>query len=148
MHSRFLKNSPEDEQARGLSYVEGFDTIGGCKFAALELFMEIKKHHGIATARRIFRKWAFDPSQSRLNDIKNAALLDRYDYMPGKQSKKRLARELAKEGGGPSGSTSAHTQEQHLRRIIKKREKRDGKIHRKLRAELEEMREDLKKFNP
>jgi len=143
--SRFLKTGDDADLIRALNYVDGFDSIRGCEYAAYELFGEIERRHGLEQAYRIFTKFGMRPSARKLARIKNDSLLDRYDLMDGKQSVQRLAKEVAKDGSGPRGSSDVLTVDKHIRRLIKKRELRDGKIHRRLRAELEELRETFKK---
>jgi hypothetical protein len=127
-------------------------TVEGCEYAAYLLFYEIKHKLddidqlvGIDEARRIFRLFGSEPTASKQRDIDNAAVLDRLDLMPGKQNQSEIARQLANEKA--RGITDLESQRRQLGRLIKERERRDGKIHRELRAELEKLRKDLKNID-
>jgi hypothetical protein len=73
-------------------FVGGMDTIEGCKYAALELFIEIDRQHGRAWARRIFAMWGTPPTKTRINQIRDYAVLDEYDMMRPKPNANKLAR--------------------------------------------------------
>lgn len=70
--------------------------------AAYYVFSELTDRAGIDRARWIFRHFGRDPTQSRRNEIKNFALLDRLDMMTDETGKPspvylRLAKQLAEE---------------------------------------------------
>ena len=70
------------------------NTLDKFRVEAAFLFEDIEALHGREAAARIFAETP--PTQRELNDMKNTALLARYDAMP-RPSVKRLARELAEE---------------------------------------------------
>jgi hypothetical protein len=119
---------------------ERIDTIYGAKNAINLLFCAIAEHHGIDRARKMFMGQGSPPSRRKLQRIKNESLLSGYDRMEGKQSKRGYAKKIAKALG--IDEDSAHSR---IKRLIKEREKRDGSLHRKIRAELEALRNELKK---
>lgn len=75
-------------------YVEDMDSIAGCKYVALQLFYEIEKHHGRSWARRIFAMWGTPPTLTRLNEIRDHAILSEYDTMKPKPDANKLARKI------------------------------------------------------
>jgi len=109
---------------------EGMDSIGGCKKAALDLFIEIEKHHGEKTARAIFAMWGTPPTKARIATIKNWGLLSRLDIM-SEPNVQQLAREVAEENKKlprsqrrGAGSTSVIALEKHIRRQIDERKEK------------------------
>jgi hypothetical protein len=118
-------------------YEEGFNTIGGCEYAAHLIFREILRRHGGAEARRIFGKYA---PPKKAGWLKNQTLLDAYDLLPlpiggnVQQLAKRVAaanKEIneANKRRPPNkqlmtygrGSTSMPTIEHHIRELLKQR---------------------------
>jgi hypothetical protein len=107
----------------------GAESITGAKHMAYLLFMVIREHHGDRTARRIFAMWGTPPGPSRLHEIANLGLLDRYDIMKPKNVRK-LALELAEENKAlpkskqrGAGSVVAGDLEQQIRRLRRQRDK-------------------------
>lgn len=109
---------------------------GAAYKAAYYLFSELDERVGINRARWLFRHFGRPPSQRRLNEIKNYALLDRLDGMKDKKTGLpspnilKLANELAKANQTlpvserrSAGSTDVHALEKHIRDIVKKRKR-------------------------
>jgi hypothetical protein len=71
-------------------------TIPGARMEAWKLFLQLKEHHGAKQAHRIFLEWGAGPSKKRINELKNWALLQRYDAME-KPNVAKLAREIVAE---------------------------------------------------
>jgi hypothetical protein len=91
------------------------------KRKALALFTEIREVLGDEKARQVFAVWGMPPSDRRLNEIENMAILDRLDFMPGGPNIKELARQIASERYvDPSGDQVAVV-ERHIRRLNAKR---------------------------
>jgi hypothetical protein len=105
------------------------DPIHAAKLKALNLFLEMRENIGEKNARWIFAKWGTPPTQRRLNEIKNHALLDRFDRMQS-PSILALAKQLAKENESlptkdkrAAGGTDVVALEKHIRDVVKKRER-------------------------
>jgi hypothetical protein len=104
-------------------YVDGCESIRGCKHVARQLFTLIKTRHGERTTRQIFAMWGTAPTDRRLGLLKNMSLLDRLDVMP-EPNVMELARQLAAENEslpreeqrGP-GSTNPKALDKQIRRI-------------------------------
>jgi hypothetical protein len=60
-------------------YVEGCESIFGCKHLAQQLFTLIMMRHGEQAARRIFAMWGTPPTRNQMQRIHNATLLSLYD---------------------------------------------------------------------
>lgn len=105
------------------------DPIHAAKLKALNLFLEIRESIGEKNARWIFAKWGTPPTQRRMNEIRNHALLDRFDRMKG-GSILALAKQLAKENETlpikdrrAAGGVDVVALEKHIRDVVKKRER-------------------------
>lgn len=126
----FLKAGADWNLISGL-YVAGWDTIEGCEHATLELLLEIKKHHGLAEARRILTKFGSPLTKERLRKIRNWTLLDCLDMMKPEPNIQKLACEIAEknktlppeERYGPRGSINPLTLDKHIRRLCAERDK-------------------------
>jgi hypothetical protein len=57
------------------------DPYSWAKRKALDLFLEIGEVLGDERARRVFAIWGTPPSDARLNEIENMAIIDRLDGM-------------------------------------------------------------------
>jgi hypothetical protein len=114
------------------------------ELVAQALFRAIEKQAGREEARRIFSRLGSPPTPGLLRDIENAALLDRYDTMQGRQSIRGLAWQLAK--GRVRGILDPESHAKQLRRLLKERNAIPGQeeLHHNLRAELETLRRDMK----
>jgi hypothetical protein len=106
---------------------EGAETILGARHMAQLLFMVIREHQGDRTARRIFAMWGTPPTDSRLKEIANLGLLDRYDMMK-RPNVRQLALELAEENKAlprnkqrGAGSIVPADLEQQIRRVRRER---------------------------
>jgi hypothetical protein len=124
-----------------LSRGESLD-LNDYELAALALFRAIEKHAGREEARRVFSTLSSSPTRGLLRKVENAEVLDRYDLMEGRQSQGKLAQDLAKEG--LRGVVESDSHETQLRRLRKERGQEE--LHRKVRAELEELRKDNKEM--
>jgi hypothetical protein len=119
------------------------DTVRGAEYAAGLLLRAIAEFHGeeqaclmlIALGERVL-----SPPKRLLKRFEREDWLCKYDLMPGEQSARACAKELAKKHG-----IDWESARRELLRLIARRKKRDGDIHEILRAELEEMRAELKK---
>jgi hypothetical protein len=110
-------------------------TLHGARLEALKLFMQLEEHHGAGEARRIFIEWGKEPSKKRINELKNWALLQRYDAME-KPNVAKLARDIVAENAGlpkdqqltPRYRPTLFTVDKHLRLLLTRREAslRDG----------------------
>jgi hypothetical protein len=118
--------------------------LNDCELVAGALFRVLEKHLGLEEARRIFSRLGLPPTPGLLRDIENAALLDRYDTMQGRQSVRGLAWQLAKEKVRGIWDPESHAKQ--LRRLLKERNAIPGQeeLHRNLRAELEALRRDVR----
>jgi hypothetical protein len=109
---------------------DSIETLSGAARHALMLFLEISERHGEQQARRLFLKWAKPPTARQKAEIINWSLLHRFDAMKAPNVQK-MAREIAEENRslppekrqGPRGSTSEHTLDKHIRRLLKVRKK-------------------------
>jgi hypothetical protein len=103
--------------------------LWGAEVDAHKLFLLIKQHHGEKEARRIFRGWGKEPSKKRINELKNWALLQRYDAMD-EPNVAALAREVVELNADlpkdqqltPRYKPSLFTVDKHLRLLLKQRE--------------------------
>jgi hypothetical protein len=77
---------------------------------------------GMSRARRIFAKWATDPSDSRLNEIERMGLIDRLDIEFGGNIS-ALARQIAAEEYGNYTPQQLDTVERRIFRLNAKRKK-------------------------
>jgi hypothetical protein len=114
-------------------YVDGCESIFGCKHIAQQLFNLIATRHGENAARRIFSIWCKPPTKRHLAMLKNIGLLERLDIME-RPNVQRLARQIAKENEllprkdrrGP-GTTNPVALEKQIRRVRDWREACIGK---------------------
>jgi hypothetical protein len=121
--------------------------LAGAELEAWKLFLLIKQHHGETEARRIFREWGKEPSKNRINELKNWALLQRFDEME-KPTVAELARQVVEENAGlseeeqltPRYRPTLPTVDKHLRNLL--RERREG-----LKAETWEGPTSMRRFN-
>jgi len=104
------------------------NTLDKFRVEAAFLFEDIEALHGREAAARIFAETP--PTQRELNDMKNTALLARYDAMP-RPSVKKLARELAEENKSlplvqqrGSGSTKWENLERLIWNLLRARQER------------------------
>jgi hypothetical protein len=112
-----------------LAYLDGADSIDGCKFMAHLLFMLIREHHGEQCARRIFAMWGKPPSPRQRRRNANFGLLIEFDMMQG-PNVQQLARKLAEENKAlprgqqnGAGCTDPVELAQQIRRQIRTRKK-------------------------
>ena len=71
-------------------------TLNGARLSAEKFFMQLAEHHGAERARKILMEWGKPPSKRRINEMKNWALLNRYDEMDH-PNVAELARRIVKE---------------------------------------------------
>jgi CRISPR/Cas system CMR-associated protein Cmr3 (group 5 of RAMP superfamily) len=107
---------------------------------ALNMFLEIREVLGDERARRVFAIWGTPPTASRLNEIKNRAIIDRLDLMikmdkDGKSVRdkngmlvfepnvKELARQIAGEQYVNPTADEIAVVERQIRRLNAKRQK-------------------------
>jgi hypothetical protein len=104
-------------------------TLAGARLAALKLFMQLEEHHGAGQARKIFIEWGKEPTKKRINELKNWALIQRYDAME-KPNVAKLAREIVTENAAlprdkqltPRYRPTLFTVDKHLRLLLSRRE--------------------------
>jgi hypothetical protein len=102
--------------------------LAGAQLGAWKLFLLVKQHHGEKEARRIFREWGKEPKKNRLNELKNWALLQRYDAMPDPNVAK-LARAIVEMNATlpkdqqltPRYRPTVTSLDKHLRLLLKRR---------------------------
>jgi hypothetical protein len=122
-------------------------TPGGAQMEALKLFKQIETHHGRERARAIFGELGKPLSKARANELRNWALLERYDAME-KPIVAELARQVVKENAGlpeeqqltPRYRPTLPTVDKHLRNLL--RERQEG-----LKAETWEGPTSMRRFN-
>jgi hypothetical protein len=127
--------------------VNDITTLGGAQMEALKLFRQIETHHGRERAQAIFRELGKFLSKARANELKNWALLERYDAME-KPIVAELARQLVEENAGlpeeqqltPRYKPTLPTVDKHLRNLL--RERQEG-----LKAETWEGPTSMRRFN-
>lgn len=103
--------------------------LAGAQLEAWKLFSLIKTHHGEKEARSIFREWGKEPSKERINELKNWALLERYDAM-AEPNVAALAREIVELNATlpkdqqltPRYRPTVTSLDKHLRLLLKRRE--------------------------
>jgi hypothetical protein len=103
--------------------------LAGAQLEAWKLFILIKQHHGEKEARKIFREWGKEPSKKRINELKNWALLQRYDAM-AEPNVAELARQIVELNATlpkdqqltPRYRPTVTSLDKHLRLLLKRRE--------------------------
>lgn len=103
--------------------------LAGAQLEAWKLFLLIKQHHGEKEARRIFKKWGKDASRKEINELKNWALLQRYDAM-AEPNVAELARQIVDLNATlpkdqqltPRYRPTVTSLDKHLRLLLKRRE--------------------------
>jgi hypothetical protein len=104
-------------------------TLHGARLEALKLFMQLEEHHGADQARRIFIEWGKPLTKKRINELKNWALLQRYDAME-KPNAAKLARDIVAENATlpkdkqltPRYRPTLFTVDKHLRLLLSRRD--------------------------
>ncbi len=122
-------------------------TRGGAQMEALKLFRQIETHHGRDRAQAIFRELSKPLSKARANELKNWALLERYDTME-KPNVAALARQIVEENAGlpeegqltPRYRPTLPTIDKHLRNLLRERQEA-------LRGETWEGPTSMRRFN-
>jgi hypothetical protein len=122
-------------------------TPSGAQLEALKLFRQIETHHGREAAQAIFRELGKPLSKARANELKNWALLERYDAME-KPIVAELARQIVEENARlseeeqltPRFRPTLPTVDKHLRNLL--RERQEGS-----RAETWEGPTSMRRFN-
>jgi hypothetical protein len=110
-------------------FIHDMTTLGGAQIEARKLFMWIEDFHGIDQAKKIFRELGEPLSKSRINELKNWALLSRYDEME-KPNVAELARQIVEENASlseerqltPRYRPSLPTVDKHLRNLLRERQ--------------------------
>ncbi|MCK1707618.1 MULTISPECIES: hypothetical protein [unclassified Bradyrhizobium] len=103
--------------------------LAGAQLEAWKLFLLIKQHHSEKEAREIFFEWGKPPSKTRINELKNWALLQRYDSME-KPNVAELARQIVEENSHlaedqqltPRYRPTLPTVDKHLRNLLRERQ--------------------------
>lgn len=104
-------------------------TPSGAQLEALKLFRQVETHHGRETAQAIFRELGKPISKARINELKNWALLERYDMME-KPNVAELARQIVEENARlteeqqltPRYRPTLPTVDKHLRNLLRERQ--------------------------
>jgi len=102
-------------------------------FAAAKLFHEMKREISLEDARRIFKEIPGPQTEKQKAGWKNLELISRYETME-RPSVRRLARDLAEENRnlprerrhGPTGSTNPAMLDKQIRRLLKRKSKKQG----------------------
>jgi hypothetical protein len=113
----------DNDEIGGVNFSHPIDTQLGAVQRAYDLFREIKRLHGEATARDIFKdvvRPMIAVSPRRAKQLRTWMILDRYDRMP-RPSVRALASEIAREQWKKPTPENVETVRTHIRNLIKMR---------------------------